>query len=351
MADILFVVPGSLDQLTGSYVYDRRLVAELGRLGFSLRTESLPARFPFPEPADLAAADRLFAGLPAGTTVIVDNLAFGAMPEIVARHAGRLHLIALIHHPLAYEAGLPPGEVRRLMASERAALFHARRVIVTSATTREVLVREFAVPIHRITVAEPGIDPAEPAPGSAWNPPRLLSVASLTPRKDHLTLIRALAHIADLPWRLDIVGSATRDPVTARAVREAVIAFGFGHRVVFVGECRGEELEAAWRPADLFVSASRYEGYGMALMEAVARGLPVVATRGGAVAEVLPPDAAILVEPGNPAALAAALRRVLSDAALQARLRAGALAARARLSGWPETARTVARLLELELAL
>ncbi len=350
MSEVVFIVPGALEQRTGGFIYDHRLIEELERQGQRVRVAQLSSRFPLPTAADLDAAERLLADIPTASTVVIDGLAFGAMPEIAARHARRLRLIAVVHHPLGYEAGLPPLTAHRLLTSERAALAHAHRVVVTSPTTRDVLVREFAVPITRITVAEPGIEPAEPARGSGWNPPRLLYVASLTPRKDHLTLIRALAHLADLPWRLDLVGSATRDPVTARAVREAVTAFGFGSRVTFLGELEGEGLDAAFRPADLYVSSSRYEGYGMALMEAIARGLPIVATRGGAVAEVLPAGAALLVEPGDPLALAAALRRVMRDAELREEMRRAALAARERLSGWAETARIFSRILEDPLA-
>lgn len=348
MSDILLVLPGPRERRSGGTLYDLRLARGLEAAGLPVRLAWLPESFPFPSADDLARAERLFASLPAGGRVIVDALALGAMPEIAARHGRRLALVALLHHPLALEPGLPPETARRLMAGERAALASARAVIVTSRTTRDLLIREFGVPFAKITVAPPGTDPAPPAPGSQWNPPQLLSVAALTPRKDHLGLIRALAHLAHRPWRLDIVGSTTVDPATTRAVREAIAAFGFGDRIRLLGERAGEALEAAYARADLFVSASRFEGYGMALAEALARGLPVVAVRGGAVAEVVPETAGLLVEPGHPAALAAAIRRVLEDTALQARLRAGALAARERLPVWEDTVRAVRRLLAPE---
>lgn len=345
MSEILFVLPGPQERRSGGTLYSLRLVRELQARGLPVRLAWLAERFPFPTAADLAEAERLFAGLSAGTRVIVDCLAFGAMPEIAARHARRLAVTALLHHPLALEPGLPPETARRLMASERAALAGARQVIVTSRSTRDLLVREFGVPISRITVAPPGTDPAAPATGSRWQPPQLLSVAALTPRKDHLGLIRALAHLAHRPWRLDIVGSTTVDPATTRAVQQAVAAFGFGDRIRLLGELAGKALEDAYARADLFVSASRLEGYGMAIAEALARGLPVVAVRGGAVEELVPETAGILVEPGQPAALAAAIARVLDDPALQARLRMGALASRDRLPGWEDTVRTVLRVL------
>lgn len=348
MSDILFVLPGPKDRRSGGTLYDLRLVRGLEAAGLAVRVEWLAERFPFPTAEDLAEAERLFAAIPEGARVVVDCLALGVLPDVVARHGRRLALTALLHHPLGFEPGLPPETARRLVASERAALAGVRQVIVTSRTTRDLLVREFGVPFSRITVAPPGTDPASPAAGSGWNPPQLLSVASLTARKDHVGLIRALAHLAHHPWRLDIAGSTTVDPATTRAVQDAIAAFGFGDRIRLLGELAGEALEEAYARADLFVSASRFEGFGMAIAEALARGLPVVAVRGGAVEELVPETAGILVEPGHPAALAAAIARLLDDPALRARLRAGALAARERLAGWEDTVRTVLRLFAAE---
>ncbi len=350
MAEIAVLLPEPLEARTGGTLYDLRLARELERRGFRVRIFGLSARFPRPGAEDLAALERLLAALAPATTAIVDGLVFAAAPEVMARHAGRLALVALVHHPLAFETGLTPLERQQFAARERAALAHARRVLVPSRTTRDLLLREYRVPFARILVAEPGVDPVEAAAGSGGTVPQLLSVAALIPRKDHLTLIRALAHLADLPWRLDLVGSTARDPTTVRAVREAVGAFGFEERVRFCGELAGAALEAAWRRADLFVSSSRFEGYGMAIAEALARGLPVVAAAGGAVAEVLPPQAGILVPAGHPAALAAALRALLTDPARREALRQGARALAARLPRWPETAATVARGLRLASA-
>jgi glycosyltransferase involved in cell wall biosynthesis len=348
VSDILFVLPGPEERRSGGTLYDLRLVRELEARGLRVRIAWLAERFPFPTAEDLAAAERLFAAIPEGTRVVVDCLALGAMPEVAARHGRRLALIALLHHPLSFEPGLPPETARRLLASERVALAHVRHVIVPSRTIRDLLMREFGVAYSRITVAPPGTDPAQPAPGSRWDPPQLLSVAALTPRKDHLNLIRALAHLAHRPWRLDIAGATTVDPATTQAVRAAITAFGFEGRIRLLGELSGAALEAAWQRADLFVSASRFEGFGMAIAEALARGLPIVAVRAGAVAELVPESAGILVEPGHPAALAAAIRCLLDDPALQVRLRAGALAARARLPSWEDTVRAVLRLLAVE---
>lgn len=345
MPELVFAIPGDPLQRTGGYIYDRRLAEELAALGWDIAPMRLPDDFPAPSPASLMASDGLLAGLPDGQLVMVDGLAFGAMPEVAARHAGRLRLVALVHHPLGYETGLTAERAGALVASERAALCHARRVLVTSTTTRATLLEHFAVPDGNVAVALPGTDPAPLAEGSGGDAPALLAVGSVLPRKDFPALVEALAPWRDLPWTLTIAGSTSRDPDEVLRLRAAIDRHGLAGRVVLAGEVDGPALGEFLHRSDLFVSASRYEGFGMALAEAVARGLPVVAVAGGAVADWMDPGAAILVPPGRDGRLSAALGLVLRDPAERARLAAGARAARARLPRWQDTAGTVDRFL------
>lgn len=340
MRDVALVHPGDLATRTGGYVYDRRAFAALAGRGWRVRLVGLPDRFPFPDEAALTAADGALAGLPDGTATVVDGLALGAMPAVAARHRDRLRLVALVHHPLCLETGLEPADAARLGASERQALAACRRVIATSPATAGALVADFGVARERLTVAVPGTDPA-PLAAAAGDPPRLLCVGTLTPRKGHRLLLEALASLRGLGWRLVLAGSADRDPATAAAVRAAVGDLGLADRVTLAGELDAAGLDAAYAAADLLVSASFHEGYGMALAEGLARGLPIVAAAGGAVADTVPPDAGLLVPPGDAAALGEALRRVLTDPGLRARLRAGAAAARDRLPRWEDTAAAI----------
>jgi glycosyltransferase involved in cell wall biosynthesis len=337
---VALVYPGDLATRTGGYVYDRRAFAALAGRGWRVRHVGLPEGFPFPDTAALAAADSALAGLPDRTTTVVDGLALGAMPEVAGRHRHRLALVALVHHPLCLETGLDPETSDRLRASERRALDACRRVIATSPLTAATLAADFGVPRGRLTVALPGTDPAAVATGTG-DPPQLLCVGTLTPRKGHRLLLEALAASRDLPWRLVLAGSADRDRATAAEVRAAIAGLGLADRVTVAGELDSSALDAAYAAADLLVSASLHEGYGMALAEGLARGLPVVAASGGAVADTVPPDAGLLVPPGDAAALGVALRRALTEPGLRARLRAGALEARERLPRWEDTAAAI----------
>jgi glycosyltransferase involved in cell wall biosynthesis len=266
------------------------------------------------------------------------------MPEVAGAESGRLRLIALVHHPLAEETGLSEERAAALRASERRALAAARQVIVTSRYTAG-LVAGLGVAPECISVVEPGTDPAPLARGSGGSTLNLLCVASLTHRKGHAVLLDALAELKDRDWQLTCAGSLSQSPATADALQEQIARLGLGGRVALAGEVSNAALADLYHSADLFVLATRFEGYGMALAEALSRGLPVVSTRTGAVTETVPNEAGLLVPPNEPWALAAALAGIMDDCGLRSRLAQGARTARSRLSNWKVAARHMAEIL------
>jgi len=340
-----FLVPGDLGTRTGGYGYDRRIIAGLRAAGWQVDLQSLGPGFPDPDASALALARRVIEALPNDTLVVVDGLAFGVLPDLAAAHAQRLRWVALVHHPLALETGLAPGRQRALFESERRALALARGVVVTSPATARAL-SDFDVEAARITVAEPGTDPAPLAQGSGAAAPALLCVASVTPRKGHALLVDALAGLRDRPWTLDCAGSLTMDPACATALAAAIESRGLQGRVRLHGECDEAGLRALYQVADVFVLPSFHEGYGMALAEALAHGLPVISTRAGAIPDTVPRTAGLLVAPGEVGALQAALRCVLDDGGLRARLAGGAREARRGLPSWADSAARFAAALD-----
>ena len=327
------LLPGDWHTPTGGYVYDRRIAAGLRELGWPVQVLALDASFPFPTAEALARAEAAVAALPDGTPVITDGLAFGAMPETAERHARRLRWVALVHHPLHLETGLAQAQRQALFASEARALAAARRVVVTSVATAGHLAA-LGVPPGRITVVEPGCDPAPLAAGSGEAGLNLLCVATLTPRKGHALLLDALAGLGDRAWTLHCVGSLSRDAATAAQVREAIGTLGLHGRVHLHGELDDAALARRYDEADAFVLASHFEGYGMVFAEALAHGLPVIGTRTGAAAQLVPPGAGVLVPPGDAAALRDALAALMDDPRRRAALAQGARAAREALPSW-----------------
>ena len=339
-----FAVPGDLGTPTGGYAYARRLIRELPAQGVELVPLALPEGYPFPDDAAIDRTEALLAELPPGRLILVDGLALGAMPaRLLSRIAAPV--VALCHHPLALETGIGAAAAGRLEASERAALAAARHVLTTSNATAAILTGDFGVPAARITVARPGTDPAPRATGSGADGSgeggcRILAVGSLTPRKGHDRLVRALAENNALPWRLVIAGPE-RDAGIGAELRALVAELGLEDRVELAGALSAAELAAAYARADLFALASSFEGFGMAFAEAMAHGLPVVGLRSAAVEEATA-GAAWLVAPGE---LSATLATLIADGDARRRLADRCWRAAQTLPCWPETAAIVAGVL------
>jgi glycosyltransferase involved in cell wall biosynthesis len=318
------VVPPSIDDPTrpsGGNVYDRRVRVGLEGLGRTVH--------------ELTALDALDA-LPAGANVLVDGLVASAEPDRVVAQAGRLRLAVLVHLPWGHGS-------RAHRDAESAMLRSVAAVVTTSEWTRTWLVEEYAVPPERVTVAVPAADPADLAPGTPAGG-GLLCVGAVTRTKGHDLLLDALAGV-DGPWELTSVGSTDVDPGFAATVRQQAVRLG--GRVTFTGPLLGADLDAAYRRADVLVLASRTETYGMVVTEALARGLPVLATDTGGVSEALGTTTdgrlpGLLVPADDVGALRDAVRCWLADPALRAGARRAARDRREVLPAWSDTAGRVA---------
>jgi glycosyltransferase involved in cell wall biosynthesis len=350
-----FVVPGRLDQVTGGYLFDRRLVDGLRARGRAVRVIELDGRFPDADDTARRAAAAALAATPDDGVVVIDGLALPGFDDCLAAHSGRLRLIGFVHHPLSAEAGGAPAELARHAQTEARLWPLLRGIVCASAHTARAVCAAGIAPA-RVAVASPGterpVSEETPHAGAAHQgggslhdaggplrersgPLRLLAVGTVTPRKGHLALVEALAGLRALDWRLDCVGSLARDAGCVAAVREAIATHRIGDRIALRGELSVADLERAWRQADVFVLPSLHEGYGMAFAEALVRGLPVVATTAGALPETVPAEASLRVPPGDVGALREALHRLIVEPGLRASLAAGARRAGAGLPDWP----------------
>jgi glycosyltransferase involved in cell wall biosynthesis len=333
---ITFAIPGDLGAPTGGYEYARRVIAEWRAGGRAVEVLRLPDGFPFPSDAELHDT----AALLRGTTgsLLIDGLAYGALPEAVAAELGPRSTV-LVHHPLCDERGMSADIAATLEASERAALAHAARVVVSSPSTARDLATRFGVP--GAVVAIPGTDSAPAAPLDG-DPPRILAVGTLTPRKGYGILIEALHRCRDIPWACTIVGATDRDPGEAARIGSLIESNGLADRVTLIGTAT--EMSAVYPAADLFVSPSLHEGYGMAVVEAMAHGLPVLTTDAGALKDTAP--CARLVPAGDVTAFSDGLRALLESADERRKLGDTCRAFAQALPGWDETARIIAETME-----
>ncbi|MGS4947103.1 glycosyltransferase family 4 protein [Meridianimarinicoccus sp. RP-17] len=335
MRKAALALPGSIDARTGGTIYDARVLDSLRVAGRDMALLELPGGFPFPDSAAMETALAQLAALPADRPVIVDGLAFGALdPAGIDRIAAPI--VALVHHPLALETGMPPQQAAHLARTEAANLARAAHVLVPSPHTAAVLQRDYGVAADRLTVARPGIDRSGTTPRPV-SPPLILSVGLLAPRKGHDVLLRALAAIADRDWQAVIVGR-DHDGRTAGELAGLARDLGLADRVRFAGELSQGALDALYAAASVFALATRYEGYGMVFAEALVRGLPVVSCRTGAVPDTVPKGAGVLVAVDDVPAFAAALARLLDDPAHRAALADAAARYGVTLPDWADTA-------------
>ena len=330
---VALIVPGGLDARTGGSIYDRHIADGLRALGWTV---------------DILGIDAL-ASLADDSVAVVDGLAYGTAPQAIDQHAARLRLIALVHLPLGLEVGLEPAEADRLRALECRVLATVKHVVVTGERTVDWLGQQ-GVARSRIALVEPGTVRGARVRTRALghfpdDPVRLLSVGAITAGKGHEAVVRALAPLRSLNWALACAGSVTRDPATAARVFGLIEEHRLVDRIALLGELDDAQLAAAYDGADVFVLATLRETYGMAVAEAIARGLPVVSTNTGAIPQVVG-QGGILVAPGDDAALAAALARVVRDVSYRRQLAGAAWDQRERLPTWTTAARKMADVLE-----
>ncbi len=313
---IALLVPAPFDTISGGYIYDRRIVAGLRAAGHVVVVVELAGRHPLPDEAAIATAQSAWAHLPEDATIVIDGLALPAFAGLADAFATR-GVVGLIHHPTGLETGLDPVASTTLLATERAIFPRLPRIIVTSPFTGAALAADFAVDPSRITVVVPGTEDAPRSTGSTDGVCRILSIGTLIPRKGHDILLRALALLFDLDWRLTIAGSPDRDPAHAHTLLALVQELDIAQRVTFLGELSGEPLAELWQQADLFALATQFEGYGMVIAEALKRGLPVAVTKGGAAGDLVTPEAGTVSPPGDVVQLSKSLRRLIFDTALR----------------------------------
>jgi len=344
-----FVVPGGIDDLntpSGGNIYDRRMSEKLAAW---VTEVPVAGTWPLPDRAARATLAMTLAGLPDGSVVLIDGLVACGVPEVVVPAARRLRLAVLLHLPLGDETGLPATLATDLDARERETLHAVAAVVATSPWAGRRLIEHHGLDPNRVHVVPPGTDPAPLAHGTDGFS-RLLCVASVTPRKGQDVLVEALAQVADLPWHCECVGSVRGNPGYVERLLRLVALRGLAGRITLAGPLTPAALAPRYAAADLMVLPSRAETYGMVVTEALARGLPVLATAAGALPDTLGkgPDGGvpgIVVPPGDVQALAEALRMFLTQARLRDRLRSLARDRRRLLEDWDAASRRLAAVL------
>jgi len=344
----VFAYPGDLQTFSGGYIYDGCIIKELRAQGWEIELLSLGPGFPFPDQETLSKAGQLLSQIQLGKPIVIDGLALGVMPEAISQESVNHPIIALTHHPLAYESGLTTDQQVKLERSERLALSYVNHVIANSPLTAQTLMESFGVDSKKITTVIPGTNTVAPPLHqvrnhfTSQNEFKWLSVGSIIPRKGFDILIEALAHLNEMPWSLSIVGDNTRNAKAYSDLLEKIAYFHLQDRIHIHGVIDSMRLDSLYREADGFVLASLFEGYGMAYAEALSYALPIVGTSGGAISQTVPDSAGILTLPGDVTSLSATLKLVMRDPHRREQLSLGAKEAAKKLPTWTQSAKVFA---------
>jgi glycosyltransferase involved in cell wall biosynthesis len=343
------VVPEGFDnpgQPTGGNIYDRRVCTGLAEAGWEVLVATVAAAWPVPDSAARADLARIVSAIPDDEIALIDGLIASPTAAQLLPHTGRIRMTVLLHMPLA--TALDTRHDATALRSERVVLRAATGVVVTSEWSRQQVLSRYEIPACRVHVARPGVDrvaaPARPVRG------HLICVGTLGRHKGQDLLVEALAALRDLDWHCVLAGPLNRDPDFVEQLQARITCLGYGHRVRLAGVLTGAALSHAYTTADLLIAPSRSETYGMAVTEALAHGLPVIATAVGGLPEALGSIAdgtrpGQLIPSGDPAALAAAIGDWLGDEGRRRRLRAAARKRRLNLPGWEQTAQEMANAL------
>lgn len=346
MAPITFLQPGRLETRTGGSIYNRRIVDGLRRMGHEIVVHELDSTFPLAADRAIEQASAIVTAVADRGVVIADSLLVAALADVLLREAARLHLLALMHLPVALTPGLGSEIAERLGRREARVLRVASRVVVTGRSMVDA-VSTHAADLSRVVVVEPGVDAAPVRQRSHEEGTlQLLCVANVVPGKGHDLLLDALSALTTRPWHLTCAGSVTRDRRFVEKLAAQASDRGVASRVSFAGELDDDALASAYAQADLFVLPTRFETYGMAAAEAIAHGLPVVSTATGAIPSIVGDLAGLVVAPDDVDALRGALALVMDDRSVRRRFRAGALRMRTRLRSWATAAQEFGHVVE-----
>ena len=340
---------GDTDVLTGGYVFNFRMVEAMREAGH--RVDILHYRTLPPELRDRPAGRVRYVARELRRIrphlLIVSKSYKVMLPLILTRRLPSVPLLYLVHHLEWRDRGLSRGPLSRRMVVRH--LVRRADAVWTNSLSTAADLEGLGVPPKSITVVPPGFQkPGDPLPdrGGRSGPTRILTVGAVCPRKAQIQLVRACTGLGDMDFRLVVVGGEA-DPEYGAELDREVTRLGLAEKFRRTGHLEREDLYREYAEADILAQASSWEGYGIALAEAMWMGLPVVATTGGATPEVLGDEGAgVLVAPGDVEAMTAALRRLVGQR--EERLAMGR-AARARaesLPGWEESGRRFTELAE-----
>jgi len=332
---IHFIIPGDLNQLTGGYIYNRKIIEGLVEREYHVRVHNPGNDFPFPGEDSLTRSRKIFREIPPEEPVIIDSLALGPLEEIIMTRKERNPVIALIHLPLFMNPAFTAKQREIFRKKEKNVLRSLWLIITVSRHTTEII-KECGIDSSAIKVIYPQAEFSTRRLSFSVVPEKLLCIANYTRNKGYLTLIKALRELKYIRWTLEGYGNRKADLNHMNELENEVKRCGLRERIFFNGSLPHEVLSRVYSRADLFVLPSEYESYPMVLAEALTHGIPVVAADAGGIKELVPQGAGRFFTPGSPASLRKVLKLILTDHNEYASMCAGATQGHENSGSWKE---------------
>jgi glycosyltransferase involved in cell wall biosynthesis len=299
---------GDYNALTGGFIYNKRIVEGLKLKGHEIKLHPLPGDFPYPSVDHRNYCMYITQLIPIGEPIIIDSIVFGIIPEILKELSIKNPIIGLIHLLYTVNPNYSIHERESLAISEKESCNYTSAMVATSFFTQQLLLK-LRVNRNIISVILPGVDNYPRKTNYAVTPTKLLCVSNYTTGKGYLTLIKALTLLKDKDWEINCYGNQEFDPEYVRQIKSKIDENGLENRIHIHSAIKDKELSDAYLNADLLVHPSNFETYGMVLTEALAHGLPVVASTGGGIKETVPEKMGFFFTPGD----ANSLKSVLTD--------------------------------------
>jgi glycosyltransferase involved in cell wall biosynthesis len=338
---------GLKDHSTGGYSFNFRMAEALERAGHTVDIIHYTTISPKLRGSRARGSLRVLGAVlrdPPDLLVVSKSYSFMGPLRLLLPVLG-IPVLYMVHHLEWHDReGGVPGSRRALV---RWFISGGNRVWVNSGCTASDVV-SLGIPSSRISVVPPGYDPFPvPLYSERKLPVRIISVGTVCPRKDQLTLLKSCAGLTDLDFQLHILGDESTDPDYSMRVRELADSSGLGSKVFFHGHLPLEELHRFYGSSHILANLSRWEGYGMAVVDALQSGLPVVAADAGAVPELIDHGVqGFLVPPGDSSAAMEYLRQLVSSGTLRNELSVNAVKRAAALFTWEKTEKEFIRLAE-----
>lgn len=317
--NIHFMAPGEIETLSGGQVYNSHILAGLEALGYNITMHYLGDDFPFPDELTIAKCKAIFKILPQGEPVIIDSLALGSLLPVLMEFYGKNPYIALLHLPFAFNEDIHPNQRDILAQQEKSVLAVTSAIVATSTYTSKIIANwlKLSPPVY---IIPPGVEVNKRKFYWPPYPKRFICVSNYMPNKGQYILIKALTSLKHLNWQLYCFGHKNINPRYVDSLNSVVEKYSL-HDKVFINEAlTGNKLEEAYLDSDICVLPSYFETYGMVLTEALAHGIPVIASSGGGIRDTVPISMGLFFKPGDISELQSVIRTILADSWLYQRL-------------------------------